>query len=311
MVLMGVHRFMRVILVSFLLLCNVLVSAQDTLFYDTLIRNEAGEFLNIRYTSEITGIEEKLCLKRGVWDFYGAGGELYKRATYKALAKQQTSVLEGTTYYFDEEGDTVLIREYHNNTPVRDVAKREVVIIEGSVLLDVQKEYGEFVLFEHLDRHKSSRIQSEYSNLRASNELAYYLPTEERLKSEHLLDTAAFWPNHPRNHISNPMFEHHPRLQRSTASIRDEVTGWEPASPTPDFYYSEDCKSGTGCLGFRVYSLVKDIEYLQNRLVKPLKKDSFYCFSLYVKLANQCGYTSNGLGIHFSKKPIKDLSEVI
>jgi OmpA-OmpF porin, OOP family len=60
-----------------------------------------------------------------------------------------------------------------------------------------------------------------------------------------------------------------------------------------------------------VYSLVKDIEYLQNKLLKPLKKDSLYCFAMYVKLANQCAYASNGLGVHFSSKPVTDINEVI
>ena len=111
--------------------------------------------------------------------------------------------------------------------------------------------------------------------------------------------------------VANAMFEKHPTLTTSMPSITTEVESWTPASPTPDFYYSEDCKSGTGCIGFRVYSLVKDIEHVQNRLKKPLKKDSMYCFSTYVRLANQCAYTSNGLGVRFSKKPLKNIREAL
>lgn len=284
---------------------------QDTLFYDTLIRSQTGDFLEVKYTSKVTGSEEKVLLRNGTWDFYGVDGELLKRATYKANPGQLVYGLEGEFYYFAPNGDTVLERRYKNNEIVKSIPKMSVVIIEGSVMLNIVQQYGDLTTFEYLNRHKQTRIQTQYTNLRAPDELRYYLPTEERLKSEHLLDTAVFWPNHPRNQIRNPMFENHPKLSASTASIRDGMEHWKPASPTPDFFLSEDCKSGTGCLGFRVYSLVKDIEYLQNKLVKPLKKDSFYCFSLYVKLANQCAYTSNGLGIHFSKKPIKDLNEVI
>ncbi len=286
--------------------------AQDTLFYDTLIRSQAGDFMTIKRESEITGLTDTFKLKNGTWDYYDKEGVLLKRARYKAIGALQVFQRQGVTTYFDLEGNPVLDRTYENDQVVSEKAYQTKVIIEGTAMLNIIEQYGELVVFEHLNRFRSPKITTEYTNLRAEGELGYYLATERRLASPHLLDTAKFWPNDPNNLIANPMFEDHPNLPTSKASVnKGEVKYWEPVSPTPDFFLSEDCKSGTGCMGFRVYSLVKDIEYIQNKLVKPMKKDSVYCFSLYVKLANQCGYTSNGLGVHFSKKPIKDINAVI
>jgi outer membrane protein OmpA-like peptidoglycan-associated protein len=287
-------------------------SAQDTLFYDTLIRSQAGDFLIIKQESEITGLTDTFKLKNGTWDYYGKDGNLLKRARYRAIGGLQVFERQGVTTYYDLEGKPVLDRTYASDEVVEDKAYQQKIIIEGTAMLNIVEQYGELVVFEHLNRFRVPKIKTEYTNLRDKNELSYYLPTERRLASPHLLDTAQFWPNNTQNLIQNPMFEDHPKLPTSKASVnKDEVSHWEPVSPTPDFFLSEDCKSGTGCMGFRVYSLVKDIEYLQNKLVKPLKKDSVYCFSVYVKLANQCAYTSNGLGVHFSKKPIRDINEVI
>ena len=303
---------MRIILCFILLFGTIQVYGQDTIYYDTLIKSAAGDHYRATYTSRVTGIKDTIKLKQRTWDFYDRFGNLVKRATYKVDEAQLISLYHGEAIYFDEYGDTVLVREYKNNEAVKSTAFQEVVILEGISLINVVKQYGEFVVFEHLDRFKESKIQTEYVNLRGNNELSYYLPEEERLKSEHLLDTALYWPNDERNYVQNPMFENHPRLAESKASFgKKEMEHWQAASPTPDFFLSEDCKSGTGCIGFRVYSLVKDIEYIQNQLGGKLKKDSLYCFSMYVKLANQCGYTSNGLGVHFSKKPVEDVQEVI
>ena len=302
---------MRTIFYLFVLLMPVTGLAQDTLYYDTLVKSRAGDFVKVKVKSELTGLIDSYSLQQGTWQFYGEYGNLLKEAQYKASAKDRLSLLNGSVVFYDEDGEVVLQQEYSDGELLSSVGYREIIVMEGITQIDIRKEYGEFVVFQHRDRFNESKIQTPYANLRGNDELAYYLPDEERLKRPHLLDTAMFWPNDPRNLVSNAMMEVHPSLNTSMPSITDEVDSWRPASPTPDFYLSEDCKSGTGCVGFRVYSLIKDIEYLQNRLEKPLKKDSLYCFSMYVKLANQCAYTSNGLGIHFSKKPVSDLRSVI
>lgn len=247
----------------------------------------------------------------GTWQYYGYSGNLLKEATFKPSPKDRVALLHGNVIYYDEDGEVVLSQEYHNGERISSTGYREIIVMEGITQVDIRVEYGEYIVFQHRDRFNASKIQTPYANLRGNDELGYYLPEEERLSRPHLLDTAMFWPNDSRNLIANAMLEIHPTLGTSMPSFTYEVKSWQPASPTPDFYLSEDCKSGTGCVGFRVYSLVKDIEYLQNKLVKPLKKDSLYCFSVYVKLANQCAYTSNGLGVHFSKKPVDNLNEVI
>jgi hypothetical protein len=68
--------------------------------------------------------------------------------------------------------------------------------------------------------------------------------------------------------------------------------------------------SGNAFIGIRMYSLYNDNfkrvrEYIQSRLVKPLKKDSIYCMQLYVSLADSFRYASrNQLGIYFSQAEI-------
>lgn len=302
---------MRTILYAFILLLPFTGLAQDTLYYDTLIKSSAGDFVKVKVKSDLTGLVDSYSLQQGKWQFYGKYGNLLKEASFKASAKDRSSLLDGGVTYYDEDGAVVLEMEYDDGELMSSTGFREVIVMEGITQVDIRVEYGEFIVFQHRDRFKESKIQTPYANLRGNDELAYYLPEEQRLSRPHLLDTAMFWPNDERNLVSNAMFEIHPSLGTSMPSITTEIEDWEPASPTPDFYLSEDCKSGTGCVGFRVYSLVKDIEYVQNKLVKPLKKDSLYCFSMYVKLANQCAYSSNGLGVHFSKKPVTDIQEVI
>lgn len=285
--------------------------AQDTLFYDTLIKSRAGDFVKVKSVSELTGLVGTYSLQKGTWHYYGKTGNVLKEATYKVNAKDRTSDLHGLVHYYDEKGNPVLTQSFQNGQLETNTGYKQVILIEGITQIEIRKEYGAYAVVQHRDRFRESKIQTEYANLRGVDELAYYLSEEDRLRSPHLLDTALFWPNDPRNMVANAMFEKHPTLTTSMPSITTEVESWTPASPTPDFYYSEDCKSGTGCIGFRVYSLVKDIEYVQNRLKKPLKKDSMYCFSTYVRLANQCAYSSNGLGVRFSKKSLKNIREAL
>ncbi len=285
--------------------------AQDTMYYDTLIKTQAGDFVKVKSKSELTGLIDTYTLQQGNWQFYSVDGVVLKEARYKADVKNKVSSFDGDVIFYDLTGEKVLSQVYKNGALVSSSGFKETTIIQGITQVDIRIEYGEYKVFQHQDRFKQSKIQTQYANLRGANELAYYLNEEERLSSPHLLDTAPYWPNRLDNLISNPMFEDHPSLSTSMASFTEQVDNWRPVTPTPDFFLSEDCKSGTGCIGFRVYSLVKDIEYVQNRLRKPLKKDSLYCFSIYVKLANQCSYTSNGLGAHFSKKPVDDVTAVI
>ncbi|MFT5511990.1 MAG: OOP family OmpA-OmpF porin [Bacteroidia bacterium] len=302
---------MRLLLYFTFLSVSILGYGQDTLYYDTLVKSRAGDFVKVKVKSELTGLVDSYSLQTGKWHFYGRDGGLLKESQFKANAKDRASVLDGTVTYYNNEQAKIMSQVYSDGRLVSSTGYKEVILMEGITQTNIRVEYGEFVVFQHRDRFRESKVQTEYANLRGSNELAYYLEEEKRLARHHLLDSAMFWPNDKRNLIANPMLEDHPTIDYSMPSITDEVESWTPASPTPDFYLSEDCKSGTGCVGFRVYSLVKDIEYLQNKLVKPLKRDSLYCFSIYVKLANQCAYTSNGLGVHFSKKPVRNVNDVI
>jgi outer membrane protein OmpA-like peptidoglycan-associated protein len=131
------------------------------------------------------------------------------------------------------------------------------------------------------------------------------LSWEDSLGDPSLLQKASFDIYHRHNYISNPGFEHL-NLYRSTMSFTREVRNWLPASESPDLFISSDyAHSGNSFIGFRVFTLTKDIEYVQNQLKAPLKKDSLYCFSAYIQLSPGSKFASNAIGIKFSNHPME------
>ncbi len=52
--------------------------------------------------------------------------------------------------------------------------------MEGITQTNIRVEYGEFIVFQHRDRFRESKVQTEYANLRGANELAYYLEEEKQ-----------------------------------------------------------------------------------------------------------------------------------
>ncbi len=100
---------------------------------------------------------------------------------------------------------------------------------------------------------------------------------------------------------------------------------WDsPTNATPDYYTEyhnnlnnrgvpynlngfQQPKSGIAYVGFLVFSKPNPDfrEYLQNQLVRELKKDSVYCFQVYVNLADSFTYaTRNTLGVYFTDKMV-------
>lgn len=107
------------------------------------------------------------------------------------------------------------------------------------------------------------------------------------------------------NYVINPEFEKHPSVYFSIMSFENHVSDWSVASISPDLYLSPTgAISGNSYLGIRVFSLRKDIEYVQNRLKAPLEKDSTYCFSAYLKLSLKSRYASNAFGFLLSEDEV-------
>lgn len=96
---------------------------------------------------------------------------------------------------------------------------------------------------------------------------------------------------------------------------------WKPTSGTTDYYYKSDsvdvftapshyseglpAKDGGAYTGMFVH--VRRgvyLEYLQTKLIEPLKRDQKYCVKMYVSLSSVMGYATDGIGIYFGQNEI-------
>lgn len=140
----------------------------------------------------------------------------------------------------------------------------------------------------------------------APEKIAKYTAYEDSIGNNSLLQNASFTIRHPENVVANPGFEDHPTLERSLTSFNDQITSWLPASPTPDFFITPTAaRGGLAFAGIRVYSIHKDIEYIQNKLNHQLIRGQKYCFSAYVKLGPSSSFATDAFGVHFSPNAIQ------
>ncbi len=74
----------------------------------------------------------------------------------------------------------------------------------------------------------------------------------------------------------------------------------------------QEAKSGIAYLGIiTFFSNGLAREYIQNKLIRSLQKDSSYCFQMYVSLADSMNYaTKNSLGVYFSETAINSTTRV-
>ena len=111
-----------------------------------------------------------------------------------------------------------------------------------------------------------------------------------------------------------------------------KAADWEsPTTGSPDFMHPnsrkefgvpfnfsgfQNAKKEQGYFGLLIYTFhtpndsKRLREYIQNKFIKPLVKDSNYCLQLHISLADSCRYASkNKLGVYFSKNQINSLDK--
>ena len=129
------------------------------------------------------------------------------------------------------------------------------------------------------------------------------------------------------NLVPNGSFESVDKKPKRLGSV-ESATGW--ISPTgvrsdlfvdtkleeigvPDNIYGRETahegENYAGIVGFS-YGDKMARSYLMTKLDSPLKKDMTYCVKMYVSLAEASKYSSNNVGIHFSKKEMGTDSKV-
>lgn len=94
---------MRLLLYLTFLSVSIHGYGQDTLYYDTLVKSSAGDFVKVKVKSDLTGLVDSYSLQTGKWHFYGRDGGLLKESEFKANAKDRASVLHGTVTYYNNE----------------------------------------------------------------------------------------------------------------------------------------------------------------------------------------------------------------
>lgn len=304
---------MRLISYLFLLL-PFLGMAQDTLRYDTAISRIEGESIKLKYKSAVTGGKHYMFLKKGQWLYYDEYDQLVKEENYKAYKSDQKYLKHGyEVYYSPNTGDTILIREYNKGSITKQFAYKEAIIMEKNYIIHVHRDFSSFSVQEYRNT-KNNPYRKDFASVWKSSfegsdmkqEFADYSLIEDSLGDPSLLEAPKFSTTSRFNYVNNPEFEVHPKAPFSIMSFTNEVDYWIQASESPDFYIAPDnAHSGGSFIGFRVFSMSKHIEYVQNKLKAPLKKDSLYCFSAYVRLAPGSKFATNAFGVQFSTLPNK------
>ena len=127
---------------------------------------------------------------------------------------------------------------------------------------------------------------------------------------------------HTQNIVQNGSFEDTSRT--SNGLLKTNHWSTPTVGSTPDFFHLnrtsslfrvpqnfigyQNANHGLAYFGFLGYDLYirESREYLKNRLLDSLKKDSSYCFQMYVSLADSMHYAiKNTLGVFFSRNNIK------
>lgn len=82
--------------------------------------------------------------------------------------------------------------------------------------------------------------------------------------------------------------------------------------PTGNFAGYQEAQSGEGYMGLIGYSMIYPqsqspylwVEYIQGKLIQPLKKDSIYKVSMHVNMGNFSNVANKRIGIYLSQSPI-------
>lgn len=309
---------MRLIALLLLLYSGTLL-AQDTIFYDKLYRENIGEQVEIKYKSRSTGQWEKDYKPTGKWQSLDSNGNVLVETNFDYNKRKQSSRKDGLQVFLDPEtGDTLLMRQFSKGRLIQQLALQPSILVIENDILHIYKDFGSYTIAEYRKNYGGSSDfttiwKSSIENPRDLLNDPEYLAVEKQTGDTTLLQPASFSTKAEYNYISNPEFEKHPSAYFSIMSFEDQITDWSVASISPDFYLSNvGALSGNSYVGIRVFSLRKDIEYIQNKLRQPLVKDSIYCFSAYLKLSPGSRYATNAFGFLLSKEKTKiDTDELL
>ncbi len=124
------------------------------------------------------------------------------------------------------------------------------------------------------------------------------------------------------NLVVNPGFEQYYRLPNYlflSNQFHNYVKGWFcPIDGTPDYFHRhakgivkvpdnfighQEPHSGDAYAGM-ILMVNNGSEYLESKLKSPLKKDSLYCLSLYISLADKSTHMVDKIGIYLSREKL-------
>lgn len=277
--------------------------AQDTIFYNKLIAKRIGESVSIKTYSNVTGSKMASFIKDGKWLAIDSAGNTLVETTYSANKRKKSSVVDGLEIYLDPvTGDTILIRDFRKGKLVNQLASKTAILVAGNTIYHCYRDFESYTIAEYrygnMGRADFTSVwKSSIEDPSGILQDTGYQALEKKIGDPSLLQPASFSTKARYNYVSNPEFEIHPGAFFSIMSFKNEVYKWKEASESPDFYLSDvGALSGRSFLGFRVFSMQKHIEYVQNELKEPLEAGQTYCFSAYLKLSPGSRYATNAFG---------------
>jgi outer membrane protein OmpA-like peptidoglycan-associated protein len=291
-------------------ICSILIVflslwsyGQDTIFYNKLIANKIGESVPIKFKSQVTGGKMTSYLSDGKWLAVDSVGNTLVEANYVANKRKKSTTKDGLEIYIEpQSGDTILIRDFNKGKLVNQLAYKNAILVAGNTVFHCYRDFESYSVAEY--RYSNSG-RPDFTSIWKSSiedpsnilEDTGYLALEQKIGDPSLLQPASFSTKARYNFVNNPEFEVHPTAFFSIMSFKDQVYKWKEASESPDFYLSDGgALSGRSFVGFRVFSMQKHIEYLQNELKEPLEAGRMYCFSAFLKLSPGSKYATNAFG---------------
>lgn len=287
--------------------CQTAQAQSDTIYYNKIATVGIGENIEIETRSRVTGAMDTHYLRTGPWQFLDSNDNVLVETNFVASKRKRISKRDGLQLFREPvTGDTLLMQEYKKGMLVNQLGLKSAILVIENTVYHIYKDFGSYTIAEYRFKYSGSAdftsiwkssIEDPRDILNDTN----YLRLEKERGDPSLLQPASYSTKAEYNYVSNPEFERHPSAYFSIMSFTDQVSDWSIASISPDFYLSKmGALSGNSFLGIRVFSLKKDIEYVQNKLRKPLVKDSTYCFSAYLKLSPGSMYATNAFGFLLS-----------
>jgi OOP family OmpA-OmpF porin len=286
---------MKHFILIFLLLVSIEVSAQRKTvktYYSNGIMQSSGTMYSFsKFDKRIHKEYEYfkgLKKKDGEWKYWNENGKLIKIENYKAILDVDTlksllnkldNVRDGKWIYFNEEGLKYREEIYHNGVLIHSVKEfyRDTVLI-GNITFD--NGVTDTTFSGPVTIGKNLIINPEF-------DIFYYKPVSliSHGKSR-IEESIPFWKasgNYTPDYLSNLRF----------VDVLSKYYLFE--FPLPEKF---------NFAGFALYK-ESDLysEYIEGRLVEPLKSNHFYCIRATIALPSYSGFSVNRLGFHLSPKP--------